>query len=368
MIVINPKERKYKVHKRLFYLLISIFILSRTTYSDVPKTSDRQSSTFHKTNDAPEDLIIYEMHLRERQSVGFISLSDNYRLHNHPDWFAMPNIRHKKKKDAEYLILGLQYRNRLLSNTKISETDRVFIYNYSKDHLVSFLVKNLKAVACLDSYYIDINNYKKKGPIDQNSYQIGFAIDKNLLKGFGSKDFSGTLVFIGKKNPFNKGKVKPIRWKKMDLKEFPNIKMKPEYVSMFKGYTFGQTYQFESEGLKYYLQDIFKNENQPFEFTPKPHSSDNQPFQFTLKPHFRRLLVIKSKTKDLVFETFYSIGEGSFLIDLDSIGWRRQWTGRMFKDRPSVIFGFLYESYKCEDIDFLKLPYSKITISCDNRG
>lgn len=99
MIVINPKERKYKVHKRLFYLLISIFILSRTTYSDVPKTSDRQSSTFHKTNDAPEDLIIYEMHLRERQSVGFISLSDNYRLHNHPDWFAMPNIRHKKKKE-----------------------------------------------------------------------------------------------------------------------------------------------------------------------------------------------------------------------------------------------------------------------------
>nr|WP_025185655.1 hypothetical protein [Leptospira interrogans] len=355
MIVINPKERKYKVHKRLFYLLISIFILSRTTYSDVPKTSDRQSSTFHKTNDAPEDLIIYEMHLRERQSVGFISLSDNYRLHNHPDWFAMPNIRHKKKKDAEYLILGLQYRNRLLSNTKISETDRVFIYDYSKDHLVSFLVKDLKAVACLDSYFIDINNYKKKGPIDQNNYQIGFAIDKNLLKGFGSKDFSGTLVFIGKKNPFNKGKVKPILWKKMDLKEFPKIPMKPEHVSMFKGYTFGQTYQFESEGLKYYLQDIFKNEILSSR-------------EVTSRLHSRRLLVIKSKTKDLVFETFYSSHTGSVFIDLDSVGWRRQWTGRMFKNKPPVIFGFFSESYTCEDIDFLKLPQSGILISCDNRG
>ncbi|MCH1911743.1 hypothetical protein L9Z41_04010 [Leptospira noguchii] len=156
------------------------------------------------------------------------------------------------------MILGPKYRNRLLSNTKISETDRVFIYDYSTDQLVSFLVKDLKAVPCLDSHYID--NSKKKGSIDQDNYQIGFAIDKNLLKGFGSKDFSGTLVFIGKKNPFNKGKVKPIHWKKIDLKEFPKIQMKPEYVSMFKGYTFGQTYQFESEDLKYYLQDIFKNE------------------------------------------------------------------------------------------------------------
>ncbi|EMO30128.1 hypothetical protein LEP1GSC170_1427 [Leptospira interrogans serovar Bataviae str. HAI135] len=90
------------------------------------------------------------------------------------------------------MILGPKYRNQLLSNTKISETDQVFIYDYSTDQLVSFLVKDLKAVACLDSHYID--NYKKKGPIDQDNYQIGFAIDKNLLKGFGSKNFSGTLV------------------------------------------------------------------------------------------------------------------------------------------------------------------------------
>ncbi|EMN50874.1 hypothetical protein LEP1GSC088_2980 [Leptospira interrogans str. L1207] len=252
-------------------------------------------------------------------------------------------LRHKKKKDSEYLILGPKYRNRLLSNTKISETDRVFIYDYSKDHLVSFLVKNLKAVACLDSYYIDIDNYTKKGPIDQNRYQIGFAIDKNLLKGFGSKDFSGTLVFIGKKNPFNKGKVKPIRWKKIGLKEFPNIKMKPEYVSRFKGYTCGQTYQFESEGLKYYLQDIFENEILASR-------------EVTSRLHSRRLLVIKSKTKDLVFETFYSLHTGSTFADLDSVGWRRQWTGRMFKNKPPVIFGFFYEDYKCEVIDFLKLP------------
>ncbi|EKO15595.1 hypothetical protein LEP1GSC008_0083 [Leptospira kirschneri serovar Bulgarica str. Nikolaevo] len=53
----------------------------------------------------------------------------------------MPNIRHKKKKDAEYLILGTKYRNRLLSNTKISETDRVFIYDYSKDHQFLFWSK-----------------------------------------------------------------------------------------------------------------------------------------------------------------------------------------------------------------------------------
>ncbi|EMS88521.1 hypothetical protein LEP1GSC074_3321 [Leptospira noguchii str. Hook] len=40
----------------------------------------------------------------------------------------------------------------------------------------------------------------------------------------------------------------------------------------------------------------------------------------------------------------------------------------MFKNRPPVIFGFFYEDYKCEDIDFLKLPKSGILISCDNRG
>ncbi|EMO30106.1 hypothetical protein LEP1GSC170_1426 [Leptospira interrogans serovar Bataviae str. HAI135] len=40
----------------------------------------------------------------------------------------------------------------------------------------------------------------------------------------------------------------------------------------------------------------------------------------------------------------------------------------MFKNSPSIIFGFFYEDYKCEDIDFLKLPKSGILISCDNRG
>ncbi len=67
MIMVNTKKRKYKVHKPLFYLLISIFILSRTTYSDVPKTSDNNSSTFHKQAVVPEDLNIYRMTLCERQ-------------------------------------------------------------------------------------------------------------------------------------------------------------------------------------------------------------------------------------------------------------------------------------------------------------
>ncbi|OOV49996.1 hypothetical protein B1J94_03585 [Leptospira kirschneri serovar Grippotyphosa] len=70
----------------------------------------------------------------------------------------------------------------------------------------------------------------------------------------------------------------------------------------------------------------------------------------------------------MVFETFYSLHTGSTFVDLDSVRWRRQWTGKMFKNRPPVIFGFFYEDYKCEVIDFLKLPKSGILISCDNRG
>ncbi|EMJ67108.1 hypothetical protein LEP1GSC051_3708 [Leptospira sp. P2653] len=37
------------------------------------------------------------MVLREKQSVGFISLSDNYRLPDRPDWFAIPNPIQKKE-------------------------------------------------------------------------------------------------------------------------------------------------------------------------------------------------------------------------------------------------------------------------------
>ncbi|ULH30483.1 hypothetical protein [Leptospira weilii] len=284
------------------------------------------------------------MVLREKQSVGFISLSDNYRLPDRPDWFAMPNPI-QKKRNAEYLILGSKYRDRLLSNIKISETDKVFIYDYSTDYLVSFTVKNLNAVACLN-----VHASSKDWPYRQGDYQIGFAIDKKLLKGFRDKYFSNILVYIGKQNPFNKGKMKRILWKKIDLKEFPNIKMKPEHVSIFKGYTFGQTYQFESEGLKYHVQDILKSN----------------------EVKCRRLLVIKSKTKDLVFENLYSKErEGASFVDLGFVGtgnhqWG-QWTGKMFKNRPPVIFGFLYESFTCEDIDFLKLPASRIRVSCDSR-
>jgi hypothetical protein len=248
----------------------------------------------------------------------------------------------ERKEDAEYFKLNSVYRQRFLSKMKISESDKVFIYDYSTGLAVSFPVKELNVAARL-------NPYGAKWPYSQSDYMIGFEIDTTFLKG-SDKYFRNSLVYVGKKSPFVVGKVKPVTWKKIDAKNFPSraISINDTNTSLLGESVTGNAYTFEANSLQYFVQEFVRG---------KEISA-------------RRLLVIKSKTKETVCEKIYFAGEGSSPAPLNFTGpnpENNQWTGKLFKNKPVVIFGFEYVSFGCPRITFLKQSENDIYINCDNR-
>lgn len=276
------------------------------------------------------------------KSFGFVSLSDNYKLSNHKDSIAIPDLQKRKAPDFHHLKLEDKYRERFLANTKIGENDILFAYDYAKNIVVSFPIKKLEVVACLSPYVTD-----DEFPFLEDDYMIGFKIDISELKGF-SEYFSNNLVYVGKTNPFFKRELKPIIWKKITSKEFPSKQIAGADLKSLGKFSLGDSYKFENNGLVYYLRDL-KNSAEIF----------------------ARQLIVLNSSKKIVCERFYTISEGSSLVplafDANQADQPKQWTGKLLKDKPEVIFGFTYESFGCEGITFLKQDIPDLIINCDNR-
>lgn len=302
------------------------------------------------TNLTAQDLNLFYLRYYEKdstQSVAFVSLSEVHALSDHPDSLAIPDLREKEMEEAPKFTcfkLDSTYRKRFLSAAKISETDKVFIYDYSIDALQSFTVKNLSVVACLNIYGAD-------WPYSQYDYMIGFEIDPNIRFG---KYFTNTLVYVGKKNPFVQGQIKPIVWEKMESNVFPPIAISPKDTSELKRwiagkvYKKGNAYKYETSDFLYFVQDFLRDD-----------------IFFA-----RRWLVIEFKTKKTVCNRIYYNHEGAINAPLNLVeteGDIIQWTGRLFKKRPPVVFGLEYVSFGCPGIIFLNQSERDIFINCDNR-
>lgn len=287
-----------------------------------------------------QDLNIFTLIARSKEAV-FVSLSDIDHLSEHPDSLSIPDLSYIEKKNYEdfnYIKLSSEYRARFFLRTKISENDKIFIYSYLKDTLVSIPINELKAVAWLNGY-----TSPDECPCPEYYYQIGFEIDNRFLKGFES-NYLNTLVFIGQKNPFVKKQVEPIVWQKIDSTEFPT-----------KSITLEVNYKFGNNDYEYDLGESFKFENKKYQFFIRRLNKKND--QFGL-----RLLVIDKKTKEKIFEKLYYSGESSSFAPLDY-----QWVGYLFKNKPMVIFGFQWHSFGCPIIDFIDADKKEIMINCDNR-
>lgn len=292
------------------------------------------------TNLIAQDLKVFDLTYYEKdstQSIAFISLSDIYPLSEHQDSLAIPDLTDKSVEEAnqfEYFKLSARYRQQFLNQTKISETDKVFIYSYSKNKLISFPVSNLNVIACL-------NIYGAEWPYSQFDFMIGFEIDKKYLTDY-EKYYVNTFVCIGKKSPFVMNQLRPIVWQQIDPKEFPS-KEPISYDTSYAGKSLpGDTYKYEKDGLTYYVQELVR-------------ISDNW-------TSVKCLLVIDAKTKKTICEKIYYSGESASFAPLDN-----QWTGMLFKNKPPVIFGFHYVSFGCPSITFLNSTEKDIYINCDNR-
>lgn len=286
-----------------------------------------------------QDLKIFDISNRNEKVV-FVSLSDIYPSSEKPDLPVIP----EDKRNFEHVLLDSKFRKQFLSVTKISETDNVFLYDYAKNKLASFTVKNLNAVANLSQY--EAGN---ETPHSHYDYQIGFEIDKKLLKEFG--DFSNQiLVYVGKENPFAQEQMIPISWKKITAKEYPSRKINDEFGALEQKYDVGDSCSFKYKDFEYFIQNF---------------SRDKSIFA-------RRLLVQDTKTKAIIYEEIFSEGESDSLTPLNFVNKEEgntinQWTGKLFKNKEAVIFGFEYHSFGCDYITVLSKKPTQVDIYCDNR-
>ncbi len=280
---------------------------------------------------------LYYLQYDSGDSSGFISLSEVYSMRENAETPAMPDFSDHDASEAkkyEHLQLDTVYRERFLSGTKISETDSVFIYDYSLDILVAVPVNKLKVVAYL-------NVYGAAWPYTPGDYMIGFKIDKKYLVKLSSY-YSRVFVSIGKKQPFLRGKLQPIQWEKIESKDFPVWPVQARDTARWRAYKCiaGDAYVYTRDGLKYYLQEYFSGN----------------------RISVRRLILLKSKSEVPLYERFYFESESA-----GPAGLGEQWTGELFKRSAAVLFGFEYLSYSCPEIVILEEKPKSIFIRCDNR-
>lgn len=344
-------------NKQIAYFFLILFGLNscgagqeKTKQPAPEKVESRSDVVKNEAVFIPEQNIDLESGLFDLQSengnerMGFISLSDIYPLSEHPDSLAIPDVSGKPFDSIRCFKLEKKYRKSFLTETGISENDRVFVYDYAANVLVSFWVKELHVVANLNGYASE-----EDAPFSQFDYMIGFEIDRNLLKGIKDEYFNNTIVFVGAENPFVIGKLKRVMWKKIDKKQFPLAKMSKKTLLLPKGYKHGGSYTFAKDSLQYYVQDF------------------SQEYWVVA----RRLLVIHSKTGKVIFERVYELSEGTGMAPLNNtnpdVGNDIQWTGILFKNKAPVIFGLQYFSFGCPEISFLDKKEKDMYINCDNR-
>ncbi len=312
---------------------------------DLVEKTSAENDTLQGTEEIPrkESINLFTLMPKDSSDIAFVSLSDIYPVGDEKDTLTLPNIEKMGKEKAEYFTFEKNYRKRFLSKTNISETDSVFIYDYGKNKFVSFAVKNLKTAALLNGY-----SSGEDWPYHNYDFMIGFEINKKHLQGF-SEYYRDALVYVGKENPFAKEKLTPVDWKKINAKEFPSKPLKSEDQKTVKGNTIGTSYAFKTTSYNYFLQDFV----------------DNRKILFA-----RRLLVVDPKTKEIIIDKLYSQSEGTSPTPLnyeegpDVIN---QWTGKLFKNKPQVVFGFLYESFGCPGISIIDKSNEEIYLQCDNR-
>jgi hypothetical protein len=309
----------------------------------------------------PDVYYLSTFHFNNKKEIGFISFSDKYQLNEDEDSLAIQTktedefeYNSNKYYRDEYIKLDNKHRKRFLNQLKISENDSLFIYHYEKDTIMSFKIKNLNVVACINFYRQGEQNEPNFEGFDQYDYMIGFEIESFILKTLG-ENYYKSFVCVGKVNPFVKNQLKPVVWTKIHRSQFPGMGFNTanELLMKRKQISSDTCYKFTDTNYSYYIKDMYMDyEN----YLPK----------------LRRLIIFENKTGEIVHDELIIRGESTFLVPLNGMkneeeNYIYQWTGKLFKYKAPVIFGFNSESFGCPHISFLDFSERSIYINCDNR-
>lgn len=271
---------------------------------------------------------------------GFVPLTESYIWNEHPDSQAIAKDylgeEPVEENSNNYHVLDAKHRSQFLKTANIKEQDFIFIYNLTLDTLISFRVKDVPIVAF-------INIYGASMPVIQYDYMIGFEIANLALHGM-DPHYSNTFVYVGKRSPFVKGGMAPMRFTVIEAKDFPATATMTLDSSHDVPTEEIQNLTYSYGGYQYFVRD----------------------YGFVA----RHIVVLDAKNK-LVFENIYYDSEGGSLAPLCQAGenfdYCEQWAGELFKNQPPVFTGFMYTSFGCPSIPFIDPKLTPIYIRCDNR-
>ncbi len=288
--------------------------------------------------DTINELSIFSLSMyydEENNYYPFVSLTDDFWNMRFPEVAKEyeENDYQETNKEYSYPVRDKE-RSKFLNNREIKETDYLFIYNFRKNQLKTFKVKNLLLFSHESIY--------------GGSYLTGFDL-KDLIDT-SEISYENTFAHIGKENPFEIGKVKSIQWKLIDNKKVPKIEL--VYNSFYKSsnYIVELAYHDTQEENDYYYVNL----------------------KFLDNDYKGTFLFVTSPFKKLLYETEITSGESRsakfYMDDLKSdninVG---HYTGQLFKNKAPVIYGLYDISFGCPGIDFIDKDEKTIYIQCDNR-
>lgn len=271
--------------------------------------------------------------------IAFLNLSETY-FYDENGKRNQESILTDNDLENDTIKLNPNQRKKLINGLKISESDKVFVYLIRYDTILSFNIKDLPAIACVNIYGSD--NYSNL----EDAYEFGFDLDEKIRD-------SDNFVYIGQKNPFQTGMLESIVWKRIDGRDFPK-KFSTDIIDdsrrrWFNGIETGQSYIFSANNLDYFIQYLIKDG----------------------KLKHRYVVVVDSKTKNIIYENVQIDSEGTYLIPLitedSKEQYYSQWTGKLFINKPVIMFGFLGHNFGCPSIAVLDETEPPIPILCDNR-
>ncbi len=278
----------------------------------------------------------YEKDIRQ----GFVNLSERHSW-NYDEEGPTLIPEHLLGKDT--IAFDDRLKSRFLKSMRISEKDTVFLFNLQTDSVTKFPVKELSVMAAVNIYASGSNT------LEAYEYEIGFNLEKK------HRSRGHTFAYIGLANPFQTGNVVPMIWKEIPSTDLPkkfDSKIIPDHrKAWLSGAEPKQVYRFSSDSVDFYVQNLEKNR----------------------QLGYRYLVMVDRSSGALLGESVQMESEGTYLVPLATKATDRedfgygQWTGKIFKNKPPMYYGFTSHSFGCQSIRFVDQKEPSIRILCDNR-